>query len=211
MKHSLSILVALCAGLAGCGRGDRPPAEATRPPVAADWRAVATQQDRERLRKWRDAWVDALGQVRAAGRMPQLTPLGTLFDPDLALPGALPPDGAYRCRVFKLGAKAPGLGALTSYPYFDCTIDAEGELHSLYKRTGSQRPVGLIFPDGASRAVFLGTLMLGDETAALQYGIDGKRDMAGVIERVGERRWRLALPYPAFESTLDVVELVPAG
>jgi hypothetical protein len=34
--------------------------------------------------------------------------------------------------------------------------------------------------------------------------------MAGVVERIGERRWRLVLPYPAFESTIDIVELIPA-
>ena len=34
--------------------------------------------------------------------------------------------------------------------------------------------------------------------------------MAGFVERVGPRRWRIAFPYPAFESNLDVLELVPA-
>jgi hypothetical protein len=58
--------------------------------------------------------------------------------------------------------------------------------------------------------VFLGTLQLGDEQRALQYGRDRERDMAGVVERIGERRWRLVLPYPHFESTIDIVELVPA-
>jgi len=27
---------------------------------------------------------------------------------------------------------------------------------------------------------------------------------------IGERRWRLLLPYPKYESTIDVVELTPA-
>jgi len=34
--------------------------------------------------------------------------------------------------------------------------------------------------------------------------------MAGLIERIGTRRWRVVLPYPHFESVLDVVELIPA-
>jgi hypothetical protein len=33
--------------------------------------------------------------------------------------------------------------------------------------------------------------------------------MAGLIENVGPNRWRLALPYPHFESTIDILELVP--
>ena len=31
-----------------------------------------------------------------------------------------------------------------------------------------------------------------------------------ITERVGDNRWRLIMPYPRFESTLDVLELVPA-
>ena len=36
------------------------------------------------------------------------------------------------------------------------------------------------------------------------------RDMAGYVERVGEKRWRLVLPWPKFELILDVIELVPS-
>ena len=35
--------------------------------------------------------------------------------------------------------------------------------------------------------------------------------MAGLVERIGDNRWRLVLPAPAYESLLDVIELVPAG
>jgi hypothetical protein len=57
--------------------------------------------------------------------------------------------------------------------------------------------------------VFLGTLQLGDEPGVLKYGHDRERDMAGLLERIGDRRWRLVFPYPAFESTIDVLELIP--
>jgi hypothetical protein len=33
----------------------------------------------------------------------------------------------------------------------------------------------------------------------------------GLFERVGPQRWRLVMPYPRWESTIDVMELVPAG
>ena len=61
------------------------------------------------------------------------------------------------------------------------------------------------------RQVFFGTLVLGDEIRALGYGRDATRDMAGAMERIGPQRWRLVLPYPRFESTLDVIELTPAS
>jgi hypothetical protein len=52
---------------------------------------------------------------------------------------------------------------------------------------------------------------LGDEKRPMRYGRDVNRDMAGLIERIGPQRWRVVLPYPRFESVLDVVELVPAS
>jgi hypothetical protein len=60
------------------------------------------------------------------------------------------------------------------------------------------------------RQVFLGTLMLGDESRAMQYGVDPERDVAGFVERIGPERWRMIMPSPHFESLLDVMELVPA-
>jgi hypothetical protein len=57
----------------------------------------------------------------------------------------------------------------------------------------------------------LGTLTLGDEPRAMPYGVDAQRDLAGFVERIGPARWRLVLPYPPFESQLDVIELVPSS
>jgi hypothetical protein len=77
--------------------------------------------------------------------------------------------------------------------------------------SGPQRVLGALFPDIGRRMVFLGTLQLGDEALAYRYGRDRERDMVGLLERVGERRWRLILPAPHFESLLDVIELVPVS
>ena len=44
----------------------------------------------------------------------------------------------------------------------------------------------------------------------MQYASDPDRDVAGGVERIDAARWRMILPYPRFESTIDVVELVPA-
>lgn len=200
----------LCAGLlGGCAGSTTAPAETS--PAARGWREVATAADRERLRGWRAAWIKALGEARGGGHGAALAAAGRMFQPDAALDEPAPPPGDYRCRVTKLGTGAgtgPGLPSLVAYPFFRCRITREGELLSLTKLDGSQRPVGLLFPDGASRLVFLGTMMLGDEARALDYGSDPERDMVGVVERMGAGRWRLVLPYPRWESTLDVMELV---
>ena len=175
------------------------------------WRDVATSKDRERLRDWRSSFVDALAAARKAGHSGEVAKEGALLNPDAALGGRQLPNGMYRCRVIKLGAKSEGMLDYISYPAFSCRVRAERELQRLEKLTGSQRYVGLIFPNDAMRRVFLGTLVLGDESRAMQYGEDPDRDVAGYIERVGENRWRLIMPRPQFESQLDVMELVPSS
>ena len=70
-----------------------------------------------------------------------------LFDPDRALTDAALPQGKYRCRTFKLGGRGTATRDFTAYPWFDCQVADEGEVRSLHKVTGSQRPTGLIFAD----------------------------------------------------------------
>ncbi|WP_375398076.1 DUF4893 domain-containing protein [uncultured Sphingomonas sp.] len=180
-----------------------------RPPIPVDWRRVATPADRARLRNLRQGWIAALDRLRAAGQGKALAAEGALFDPDRVLAGAVPPPGNYRCRVFKLGANGSAMRDFTAYPALGCRIDAEGEARSFYAIGGTQRAVGLMFADNPERSVFLGTMIIGDEQTAIDYGRDANRDMVGVVERIGEQRWRLVLPYPRFESLLDVVEMVP--
>lgn len=132
-----------------------------------------------------------------------------MLNPDSAVPGPAIPNGVYRCRVIKLGAKSAGNLDYVAYPGFTCRVRPERDLQRLGKLTGSQRYVGLIFPGDPMRNVFLGTLALGDETRALQYGQDQQRDVAGYVERIGPNRWRLVMPQPQFESQVDVMELSP--
>lgn len=175
-----------------------------------DWRRVATSADRARLRGWRATWLTALSTARAADPK-GVAAEGQLFDPDRALADAVPPAGTYRCRTFKLGTKGNVTGGFIAYPWFECRVDERGGVATFRKINGSQRPVGLIFSDSAGRSVFLGTLALGDESGALDYGRDANRDMAALVQRVGVQRWRIAFPAPRFESQLDVMELVPTG
>jgi hypothetical protein len=175
-----------------------------------DWRAVATDDDRARLRDWRSDFVSALKSARAAGHSAEIDREGALLEPDAAIPGGPIPNGLYRCRVIKLGAKSQGLLDYVAYPYFACRVQQERELQGFAKLSGSQRPIGLIFPGDAVRQVFLGTLVLGDESRAMQYGRDRERDVAGWVERIGPNRWRMLMPAPHFESRTDVMELVPA-
>ncbi|MDT9599171.1 DUF4893 domain-containing protein [Sphingosinicella rhizophila] len=179
-------------------------------PQTQNWRSIATARDRERLREWRTAWVRALAKSRAAGHGAEISKEGMLLQPDAALPEAALPTGDYRCRTIKIGAKSEGLLDYVAYPPFDCRVTQASDGLQFVKLTGSQRPVGRLFPENDRRMIFLGTLQLGDEKGVFSYSHDRERDMAGLVERIGESRWRLVLPYPSFESLIDVIELVPS-
>ena len=177
------------------------------------WKEVATQDDRERLRDWRATFVDALDAARKAGHSAEIERAGALLMPDAALGGGAIPNGMYRCRVIKLGAKAEGNLDYVAYPAFTCRIGAAAAKGTMgfAKLDGSQRPIGRVFPDTTRRMVFLGTLQLGDEKGSLRYGHDTSRDMIGFVQRIGASKWRLVLPSPGFDSLLDVIELTPAS
>lgn len=215
-------LALLCLA-AGCAAQPTGPGAAV--PAAISWRSLATPTDRKRLRDWRSVWVAALAKARAANPA-EVAREGVLLEPDTPpLDEVAPPPGDYRCRVVKLGSRPEGTRAFVDYPAFTCRIgpgatlaaaaapSGKGEAGALdfVEATGPQRPVGRLFPDTPRRMAFLGTLQLGDEQGTLRYGHDETRDMAGLLQRIGERRWRLVLPAPHFESLTDVVELIPAS
>jgi hypothetical protein len=184
-------------------------ARATSQHPVDNWRTIATEDDRGRVRRWRNVWVDAIARARAAGHGAEIDAEGALFDPDSGLANPAPPAGDYDCRTIKVGARSEGLLEYVAYPAFHCRLtQSDGRLH-FTRLNGSQRPVGVLFADTDRRLIFLGTLQLGDEAAAIRYSRDTQRDMVGLVERIGEGRWRIAFPAPHFESLLDVVELVP--
>ncbi|PWG02949.1 DUF4893 domain-containing protein [Sphingosinicella humi] len=175
----------------------------------SEWRQVARPEDIDRLDRLDEAWTTALSEARSGGFKTAVAEEGELLDPDAALPRGAPPPGSYRCRVIKIGTqgKAP---AYVAYKPFFCHVAAEGDLLTIVKQTGSQRPAGRLYPESDERMIFLGTMALEDETEPLPYGEDPERDMVGVAERVGPFRYRLVIPWPRQESKLDVFELVPA-
>ena len=204
-----ALLIASALACSGCEVIEQP--NGLIPHWTTAYREVISENDRVRLRDWRKTFVGALESARKSGHSAEIAREGALLDPDAAQPGPAILEGMYRCRVIKLGAKDQGNLDFVTYPPFTCRVHAQRTLQRLTKLSGSQRYVGLIFPGDAIRNVFLGTLVLGDETRALQYQQDQARDVAGYVERIGPNRWRLLMPQPHFESRLDVMELVPQG
>ena len=202
-------------GVAACTTTPRP-----RSPVVASviaeprtkaetWKEIATDADEQRLARVGLAWQEALQDAqRGFGR--EIEAEGALLRPRAALARPAPTPGSYYCRLIKLGKANARAVALERFKPFFCYVEVEGDLLTIVKQTGSQRPAGRLWEDDRpDRLIFLGSLALGSEEQPMAYGEDYKRDMAGVLERIGPFKWRLVIPWPQSTSKLDVFELIP--
>lgn len=202
-------LLALSLILAGCEsapRGKVIPAAA----VASDapWRGIVKPEDLDRINRVGGAWSTALATARRAGFTRRLRAEGPLLDPEVALPLPAPAPGAYRCRLFRLGAAPRGRGAFSVLGPFYCFVSGDAQGLSLVRETGSPRPGGQLHPDGPTRMVFVGANALLRETSPPAYGERPDRDVVGLFERVDNFRYRLVLPWRP-SAPLEVYELVP--
>jgi hypothetical protein len=196
-----------------CVPADKPkpvPAIVIEPPAKSDdWRGIATAADEDRIQRIGLAWASALTDAKKS-HAAEVREEGKLLLPRAALARPAPTPGSYYCRLIKLGrttAKAP---AFEKFKPFFCYVEVEGDLLTIVKQTGDTRPAGRLWEDDMpDRLIFLGSLALGNEEQPLAYGDNPKRDMAGVLERIGPFVWRLVIPWPQSSSKLDVFELTP--
>lgn len=206
---SAALMLSSCAyttGVTGTEAGANPNQE-----LPTYWRSIATLDDRNRIASWRRSFREGVADAAASGHANEVAAAGALLQPDSGLADPRPPAGYYRCRFYKLGSQGSVPLSYVAYPWFRCRIDDQGDTLRFTKLTGSQRPVGTFYPENRLRMIFLGVLVLGDERRAHVYGRDASRDMAGALERIGDNHWRIVLPYPRFESLVDILELVPEG
>ena len=176
-----------------------------------DWRQLVNPADASLLGRLDQAWRLGRAEAEDAGFARQVEALGPLADPNAAQTGRIQPGpGTYRCRTIKMGRRVEGQGlAYVEYPRFACSVELTpgGDL-VLTKTSGSQRTRGLIYPDTDRRAVYVGAQAWGaDEKTFPAYGDKAERDQVGVIERVGQNRWRLVLPWPKQEAKLELLEI----
>ena len=218
VKVRIAGIAALAILAAGCQTKPKPPPgltpriEVGPPPKSEVWQQVATAADEDRLSRLQQAWDSALADVRRSTASADLRREGVLLRPGAALPRPAPTPGSYNCRLIQLGRSTPKARAYESFKPFFCYVEVEGDLLTIVKQTGSQRPAGRLWEDdNEERMIFLGTLALGNEDQPLAYGDDPKRDMAGVFERIAPFRWRLVIPWPQSTSKLDVFELTPVA
>lgn len=203
------LLLSLFILLSACRTTETaPPAVEAEPvlePADEGWRAIARAEDRSRLERLALAWEAALGEARARGLASRVRAEGAVLEPQAGLPRAAPPPGPYRCRLLRFRERR----GFTAFPTYFCDVVVEGELLSLTKQEGAERPGGYLWQDGDARLVFLGAVALGDEIVPPAYGEDRGRDLIGLVERVGPFQYRLVMPFPPSGASLDILELVP--
>ena len=189
--------------LAACSRQTPPPRTA----ASAHWQRAIHDDDRQRLAGLWTAWTRSLAEAQAAGQGAAVKALGPVAMPEAAHAAPFPLPGSYRCRTLKLGRQGQG-GVLSSGPFQACTlaVDGKGALR-FQQQVSGRRVAGRLYPDG-DRMVFLGSMALQQEMGVMPYGADDVRDQVGVLRAFGDRRWRLELPWPRWESTLDLIEIV---
>ena len=213
---SAALIVALA--LAGCtlpgANDDKPrPVISAPPPLKQDvWQQIASSEDANRIRRLGTAWSSGLEEARRSGFDDDIESEGKLLNANAAQAKPAPTPGSYSCRVIRLGKENGRGAAFQKFKPFFCYVGVEGELFTIVKQTGSQRPAGRLWEDdNPPRLIFLGTVAIGNEEEARAYGEDPKRDTAGIFERFAPFKWRLLIPFPQSGARLDVFELTPVA
>lgn len=205
------VLLGGCATKPKLPPGVHPTVEVGPPLKSETWKAVANAADQDRIARLGLAWQQALEEAKRSNPG-DVSKEGKLLLPRTGLPRPVPTPGSYNCRMIALGKATPKAKAFESFKPFFCYVEVEDDQLTIVKQTGSQRPAGRLWEDDdPNRLVFLGSLALGNEDQPLAYGDDPKRNMAGVLERIGAFRWRLVIPWPQSSSKLDVFELTPVA
>lgn len=190
----------------------RPVITAPPPSKAEVWQQIASSEDTNRILRVGAAWSNGLAEARTAGFGDDIGAEGKLLNANAGQSKPAPTPGSYSCRVIRLG-KENGKGpAFQKFKPFFCYVGVEGELFTIVKQTGSQRPAGRLWEDdNPNRLIFLGTVAIGNEEEARAYGEDPRRDTAGIFERTAPFKWRLVIPFPQSGARLDVFELTPVA
>lgn len=204
-------LICLLAMLAVGACQTVPPSPGTKPASVAveeiePWRRIAAARDAAALDALGEGWDQALAAARGSGLTRRVAAEGVLLMRGAGLARAAPPPGSYRCRYVRLGTRK----WTASAPAF-CYVGVEKGQLSLATELRGLRLGGYLWEiKSGGRLVFLGAAVPAGGKSVPAYGDDPAADSAGLVERIGEFRYRLTLPEAAPGAGLTVVEMVAA-
>lgn len=202
--------LALLAGAAACQTAPAGKVAEPGPRIVIEevepWRGVASARDSAVLDGLDRRWSDALAAGRAANLSRRIAAEGPLLVPGARLARAAPAPGAYRCRYVRPGGRR---WASSAQGY--CYVGVEAGQLSLATELRGLRVGGYLWElKGGERLVFLGGAVPAGARTARAYGEDPSRDTAGLVERIGDFRYRLILPEPSPGAGFTVVEMIAA-
>lgn len=205
-RLNIICLLAASAAAASCQKVPPPAAPGARVVVeeAEAWRSVASPRDSAALDGLPGRWRQALAAGRSANLSRRIAAEGELLEPEARLARAAPAPGTYRCRYVRPG----GRKWVSSAPGY-CYVGVEAGQLSLATEIRGLRLGGYLWePKGGEQLVFLGAAVPAGAKTARAYGESAALDSAGLVERVGDFRYRLTLPEPSPGAGLTVVEMV---
>jgi len=209
---ALPLAIAGCTGPANEVFKPQPVISAPPPLKQEVWQQIASSEDANRIRRLGTAWSSGLEEARRAGHGDEIGAEGKLLNANAGQAKPAPTPGSYSCRMIRLGREKPRGPAFQKFKPFFCYVGVEGELFTIVKQTGSQRPAGRLWEDdNPNRLIFLGTIAIGNEEEARAYGEDPRRDTAGIFERIAPFKWRLVIPFTQSGARIDVFELTPVA
>ena len=206
----LRLVCSLAALAAAAACQKVPPPASAAPKVVIEeveaWRSVASARDSAAIDGLTGRWSQALAASRAANMTRRIAAEGDLLDPEARLAWAAPAPGSYRCRYLR-----PGGRKWVSSAQGFCYIGVEGGQLSLATELRGFRIAGYLWElKGGDQLVFLGGIVPAGAKTSAAYGENPSRDMVGLVERIGEFRYRLTVPELPPGTGLTVVELVAA-
>lgn len=172
-------------------------------PAAADGVVdkIMTAADKTRLAGHEAARSKAVAEAKTGGAAQDVAVLDQLLAKPAISFSDFDMTGDWQCRTIKAG----GLGALVIYGWFKCKVTDDGSGWMLEKLTGSQRTKGRFYTESDTRLIYLGSFYVAGDPVK-PYGSGPQSDQVGYAVRTGPSEWRIELPLPEYESTLDVLE-----
>lgn len=178
-------------------------------PAFAAWQDRASSYDAERLSHLDESRAKAMQEAQGAPEKDLAAARAVLNRNSHAVPLASL-KGTWRCRTIKLGGMAP----VVVYDWFTCRIGEEHGHPYFEKQTGTQHFGGSLYPHESGGFVFLGGMNWSKDKQALYSSGRASlgaqttpSDAVGLLSSIGPNVARIEFPYPAQESTFDVIEL----
>lgn len=178
-------------------------------PAFAAWQDRASPYDVERLSHLADARAKAMQETQGASEK-DLAAVRAVLNRNSHAVSLASLKGTWRCRTIKLGGMAP----VVIYDWFTCRIGEEHGHPYFEKQSGTQHFGGSLYPHESGGFVFLGgTNWSKDKQSFYSSGRASlgaettPSDAVGLLSSIGPNVARIEFPYPAQESTFDVIEL----